>query len=119
MIGWALAPTVLVLLIVLAPTSLAGGILNTLLSSTLTKAVTPQEIGGILGLAASVDSSTRIIAPILGGALLQQLGTWAPGAFGAIVMSGLFIYVWIQIYNHPIVLSFKQNLEPAPIVVNE
>lgn len=119
MIGWALAPTVLVLLIVLAPTSLAGGVLNTLLSSTLTKAVDPQEIGGILGLAASVDSSTRIIAPILGGALLQQLGTWAPGTFGAIVMAGLLIYVWIQIYNHPIVLNFKQNLEPAPVVVNE
>ena len=50
MIGWSLAPTVLVLLIVLAPTSLVGGILNTLLSSTLTEAVTPREIGGILGL---------------------------------------------------------------------
>jgi len=113
MIGWALAPTVLVLLIVLAPTSLAGGILNTLLSSTLTKAVTPQEIGGILGLAASVDSSTRIIAPILGGALLQQLGTWAPGAFGAIVMAGLFIYVWISIYNHPIMFTLQKEVRPA------
>ncbi len=113
MIGWALAPTVLVLLIVLAPTSLAGGILNTLLSSTLTKAVIPQEIGGILGLAASVDSSTRIIAPILGGALLQQLGTWAPGAFGAIVMSGLFIYVWISIYNHPIMFTPQKEVQPA------
>ncbi len=113
MIGWALAPTVLVLLIVLAPTSLAGGILNTLLSSTLTKAVTPQEIGGILGLAASVDSSTRIVAPILGGALLQQLGTWAPGAFGAIVMAGLFIYVWISIYKHPIMFTLQKEVQAA------
>jgi MFS transporter, DHA1 family, tetracycline resistance protein len=119
MIGWALAPTVLVLLIVLAPTSLAGGILNTLLSSTLTKAVTPQEIGGILGLAASVDSSTRIIAPILGGALLQQLGTWAPGAFGAGVMTGLFIYVWISIYNHPIMFTLQKEVQPAYVEVTD
>ena len=120
LIGWAIAPTVGVLLVVLAPTSLAGGILNTLLSSTLTKAATPQEIGGILGLAASVDSSTRIVAPILGGVLLQQLGTWAPGTFGAIVMAGLLIYVWIQIYNHPIVLSLKQNQpEPVPVVIQD
>jgi len=120
MVGWALAPSVLVLLIILAPTSFAGGILNTLLSSTLTKAVTPQEIGGILGFSASIDSSTRIIAPILGGALLQQLGTWAPGAFGAFVMMGLFIYVWAQIYNHPIVVSFKQNQpEPVPVVIQD
>jgi len=120
MIGWAMASSVLVLLIVLAPTSLAGGILNTLLSSTLTKAVPPQEIGGILGFSASIDSSTRIIAPILGGALLQQLGAWAPGAFGAIVMAGLFIYVWFEIYNHPLVLSFKPaQPEPAPVIIRD
>lgn len=120
MIGWSVAPSVLVLLIVLAPTSLAGGVLNTLLSSTLTKVVAPQEIGGILGLSASIDSSTRVIAPILGGVLLQQLGTWAPGAFGAVVMAGLFIYVWAEIYNHPIVLSLKQaQLEPASAIVQD
>ncbi len=120
MIGWAIAPSVLVLLIILAPTSLGGGVLNTLLSSTLTKAVAPQEIGGILGFSASIDSSTRIIAPILGGSLLQQLGTWAPGAFGAVVMTGLFIYVWAEIYNHPAVLNLKQaQLEPAPVVIQD
>jgi DHA1 family tetracycline resistance protein-like MFS transporter len=119
MLGWSVAPSVLVLLIVLAPTSLAGGILNTLLSSTLTKAVAPQEIGGILGLSASIDSSTRIIAPIIGGALLQQLGTWAPGAFGAVVMAGLFVYVWFQIYNHPAALSLKRDSQPAPVAVTD
>ncbi|MGE5464926.1 MAG: MFS transporter [Syntrophothermus sp.] len=100
--GWALAPTVIGLLIILTPTAISGGILNTLLSSTLTKAVEPQEVGGILGLAASVESSTRILAPILGGALLQEFGTWAPGLFGAVVMVGVFFYVMAKIYNQPI-----------------
>jgi DHA1 family tetracycline resistance protein-like MFS transporter len=112
LLGWALAPSVLVLLIVMAPTAFSGGLLNTILSSTLTKAVEPQEIGGILGLSTSVESATRILAPILGGALLQQVGTWAPGIFSALVMAGLTVYVRITIFNHPIAASLRQG-EPA------
>jgi DHA1 family tetracycline resistance protein-like MFS transporter len=118
MLGWALAPSVLWVYIIMTPTALAGGLLNTLLSSTLTKAVAPQEIGGILGLSAAVESSTRIIAPILGGVLLQQIGTWAPGVFGAIVMVGVSIFVSVTIYNHPIAATFKQN-KPVPVPVSD
>ena len=60
--GWALASSVLAVLIILAPMALSGGLLNTLLSSTLTKAVAAKETGGILGLSAAIESSTRIIA---------------------------------------------------------
>ncbi len=120
LLGWALAPSVFWLLVVLTPTSLSGGILNTLLSSTLTKAVAPQEIGGILGLSASVESSTRIIAPILGGALLEKVGAWSPGAFGAIVMVGVTIYVFARIYNHPIVIELhEQKSAPVPVAVSD
>ena len=59
--GWALASSVLAVLIILAPMSLSGGLLNTLLSSTLTKAVDSRETGGILGLSAAIESSTRVI----------------------------------------------------------
>lgn len=119
LLGWALAPSVLWLLVVLTPTSLSGGILNTLLSSTLTKAVKPQEIGGILGLATSIESSTRIIAPILGGALLERVGTWSPGAFGAIVMIGVTIYVFRKILDHPIVIKLKQEPVSVAVTLNE
>lgn len=119
LLGWALAPSVFWLLVVLTPTAISGGTLNTLLSSTLTKAVTPQEVGGILGLSASVESSTRIIAPILGGALLERVGTWSPGAFGALVMVGVTAYVAVKIYNHPIVASLKQEPAPVPVPVND
>ena len=118
LLGWALAPSLIWLYIIMTPTALSGGLLNTLLSSTLTKAVAPQEIGGILGLSAAVESSTRIIAPILGGLLLQQVGTWAPGAFGAIVMVGISVYVFMKIYNHPIVAMLKQN-QTAPVPVSD
>lgn len=115
LLGWALAPSLLWLHIIMTPTALSGGSLNTLLSSTLTKAVVPQEIGGILGLSAAVESSTRIIAPLLGGILLQQVGTWAPGIFGAVMMTGISVYVFITIYNHPIVTALKQNI-PVPVL---
>ena len=116
--GWALAPSVIALIVILTPTAISGGILNTLLSSTLTKAVEPQEVGGILGLSAAVESSTRIFAPILGGALLQQLGTWAPGSFGAIIMAAVFFYVFARIYNHPILLR-QTSTEPVPLPASD
>lgn len=109
LLGWSLTPSVTVLLIVLAPTAFAGGILNTVLSSALTKAVQPQEIGGILGLSASIESATRVIAPTLGGILLEYLGSWSPGAFGALLMLGVFIYVWISIFNHPVLQTEKNT----------
>ena len=115
LLGWALAPSVVWLLIILTPTAIAGGLLNTLLSSTLTKAVQPQEIGGILGLSASIESSTRIVAPILGGYLLGSIGAWAPGAFGATLLAVLSIYVWRTIYDHPIAAEIRaKSNSPIP-----
>jgi DHA1 family tetracycline resistance protein-like MFS transporter len=118
LIGWALTPSVFWLLVVLTPTAISGGLLNTLLSSTLTKAVQPQEIGGILGLGAAIESTTRIFAPILGGYLLQTFGTWSPGAFGGILMIGITIFIFFNIYNHPIAAEIRarsvQKPAPAP-----
>jgi len=100
-VGWAFSPSVFILLIILAPMSFSGGILNTVISSALTKTVQSQEVGGLLGLSTSIESLTRVISPTLGGYLLGQLGTWSPGVFSALVLAGLFIYVWITILNQP------------------
>jgi MFS transporter, DHA1 family, tetracycline resistance protein len=107
LLGWAFVPSVFWLLVVMAPTAMSGGILNTVLSSTLTKAVEPQEVGGILGLATSIESLTRVIAPTLGGALLGGLGTWAPGLFSAVMLAFLSVYVWRVIYGHPIAAEIR------------
>ena len=115
LLGWALSPSVAVLLIILAPTAFAGGILNTVLSSALTKAVEPQEIGGILGLSASIESATRVLAPTLGGILLGSVGTWAPGTFGAVLLAGLLFYVWNKIFNHPLAANEQGNDNTVPV----
>ncbi|PWH13876.1 MAG: MFS transporter [Anaerolineae bacterium] len=113
--GWAIVPSVGWLLVILTPTAMAGGILNTVLASTLTKAVQAQEIGGILGLAASIESLTRVIAPTLGGALLGGLGTWAPGVFGGVLLALLSVYVWRVIYGHPIAAEIRARNASAPV----
>ncbi len=109
MLGWAWAPNIPWLLLVLAPMAISGGLLNTLLSSSLTKAVQRNEVGGILGLGASLDSATRIIAPIMGGMLIQQYGTSAPGIAGAMILAGLSMYVWRIIYAHPIAVEIDTS----------
>ncbi|MBI9044287.1 MAG: MFS transporter [Anaerolineaceae bacterium] len=109
LLGWAFTPTVVILLIVLAPISYAGGVLNTVISSALTKSVAGHEIGGILGFSSSIESLTRVIAPTLGGILLERLGYWSPGTFSAILLTGLFLYILKRICNHPLVKGTTQN----------
>jgi len=87
LLAWAFVPNLVVLLIVMLPLALSGGVLNTVIQSALTKAVSRDEIGGTLGLAAALESVTRVIAPTVGGFLLGNLGAWAPGIFSAILMS--------------------------------
>ncbi len=101
LLAWAFIPDLVTLLVVLAPLSFAGGVLNTVLNSALTKSVDPEEIGGTLGLSASLESLTRVIAPSAGGFLLETLGTWAPGVFSAIVMAWVVSFVWRRLIVKP------------------
>ncbi len=101
LLAWAFTPNVPVLLVVLAPLALAGGVLNTVINSAITKSVCPEEVGGALGLAASLESFTRVIAPSAGGALLQNLGAWAPGVASALIMAWVTFFVWRRMILHP------------------
>jgi DHA1 family tetracycline resistance protein-like MFS transporter len=102
--GWALTPSLPVLLVVMLPLSLGGGMLNTILNSAITKAVSREEIGGTLGLATSLESFSRVIAPSVGGLLLQNLGAWAPGAFSAALM------LWLVYFTYRRILLAKDNV---------
>ena len=64
--------------------SLGMAVTNTIVGSALTKAVYPDEVGGIVGLSTAIGSLTRIPAPFVAGLLLQSVGGWAPG-----VLAGL------------------------------
>lgn len=92
-IGWAFAPNVVVLMIILLPLSLSSGILSTLLRSSLSKSVPTNETGEIMGISAALESITRIVAPALGGWLIGSLSSTAPGLLSALLLGVLTVYL--------------------------
>jgi DHA1 family tetracycline resistance protein-like MFS transporter len=108
--GWAITPNLPVLLVVMLPLSMGGGMLNTVINSAISKAVTPEEIGGTLGISTSLESVSRVIAPSAGGFLLQNLGAWAPGVVSAALMlwAVYFAYRRIIISRKPIIPSAEE-----------
>jgi hypothetical protein len=109
LLEWAWASSVFALILVLTPIGIARGVLNTLLTSALTKAVHRDEVGGILGPGASINSPRHISSPIIGGALIEQLGPSGPGLFGAATLAGLSTFVWNEIFNHPIAADIARQ----------
>jgi MFS transporter, DHA1 family, tetracycline resistance protein len=97
LIAWACTGQLWLLFIVLLPLALSGGVLNTVIQSAISKSVSRSEIGGTLGLSVSLESVTRVIAPTLGGVLLQSYGSWAPGIFGALLMVGAVVFTYQRI----------------------
>lgn len=110
LVGWAFAPNLIFLLIIMAPTSFSAGVLNTVINSAITKSVPPYEIGGMLGISSSLEAATRVIAPTMGGVMLDQLGrvygvfvgTAAPGVAAALIMAWLVAYIWRHIIKMPL-----------------
>lgn len=110
LVGWALVKDVTALVVVLLPLALASGVFNTVVNSSLSKAVLEKEVGGTLGLSMAIDSFTRILAPSLGSYLLAQFGSWAPGTAAALVLCLVVPYAWQRFIArpHPVL---KSNLE--------
>ncbi|MGD9486564.1 MAG: MFS transporter [Calditrichaceae bacterium] len=98
---WAFTYTVPVLLIVLIPLALSSGVFNTVINSSLSIAVSKKEIGGILGISASLDSLTRVIAPSAGGYVLEQYGASAPGIVSALLLILLIPLAWKRFISSP------------------
>lgn len=102
LLAWGLAPNILTLMISLLPIAISGGLLNTVINSALSKSVSSDETGGILGLSASLESLTRVIAPSLGTLLLQIasrtygifIGTAIPGFLASFLLIWLGLYFW-------------------------
>ncbi len=99
-LGWALAPDVVSLLIVLLPIALAGGTLNTVINSAITRSAPQVEAGGFLGLSTSLESFTRVISPSIGGLLLAKVGSSGPGVFTALIMIFLTYFIWKFIFSN-------------------
>ena len=101
LLAWAFTPNVGLLLVVLAPVALSGGVLGVVTNSALTKSVYPEEVGGTLGLSAALDSLARVVSPILGGFLIDALSPAAPGVLGALIVAWLTFFTWRRILFVP------------------
>ncbi|HNT53799.1 MAG TPA: MFS transporter [Anaerolineaceae bacterium] len=97
LLAWAFTAQLWLLLVVILPLALSGGVLNTVLQSAISKSVSRDEIGGTLGIAGSLEAITRVIAPTLGGFLIEQVGRWAPGIFSALIMAWVITFVYRRV----------------------
>ena len=93
-VAWGVSPNIPVLLVVLTPLVFAISIQNTVSQSVLSKTVGPTEIGGAFGLSGAVQNIGSIAAPIIGGAIIGSVGTWAPGLMASIICLGLVPFAW-------------------------
>ncbi len=75
----------LMLIVVMPVLSFGGGVTSPVLTSLISKSVERAEVGGMLGISTSVDSMSRVIAPILGNALLG-FGSALPSLAGAAIL---------------------------------
>jgi DHA1 family tetracycline resistance protein-like MFS transporter len=100
LLAWAFTANLWLLLVILFPLALSGGVLNTVIQSSISKTVSREEVGGILGIATALEAITRVIAPSVGGYLLQTIGRWAPGVFSALLMAWAVSFAYRRII-HP------------------
>ncbi len=75
------------LMIAMIPMAVGGGVLQPSINSLLTRNVNAAEIGGTLGVSAALLSGANAIAPVVGGALFQWLGSSFPYAVGAVLVA--------------------------------
>jgi DHA1 family tetracycline resistance protein-like MFS transporter len=101
LLAWAFVYQVWILLIVLIPMALASGVFRTVINSSLSKAVSKEEIGGTMGISFSIDSLTRVIAPTAGGFILGQFGSSAPGILSAVLLILFIPFAWGKFISNP------------------
>ena len=101
LIAWGFSPNVPFLLVVLAPISLSAGILNVVLTSQLTKSVYKEDVGGTLGLSASLQTVAQIAMPVMGGLLLDFVGPASLGITGGAIMAGTTLFIHFSLMKQP------------------
>jgi DHA1 family tetracycline resistance protein-like MFS transporter len=97
MIGWAIASSISILLVAMFPMAVGAGSFNALINSAISKAVTRDEVGGMLGLGAGLESATRVIMPALASYLLGAYGPSTPGYMGSIVLAIVVVYAYLNL----------------------
>lgn len=83
------------LLIATIPACIGGGLLSPSINSLITKSVPANEVGGTLGVSASLVSAANALTPLAGGAIFQFFGSTAPFLLGG----GLLLLLYVVAIN--------------------
>ena len=104
------------IIVMLLPVTVGGAILSPTINSAITKRVTPSEIGGMLGMSTAFVSAANALAPVIGGAVFQALGSTAPFLGGGILVAILWVIAQRAIKPQPAstVSVGNQAAEGAP-----
>ena len=109
----AMVQSPLALIFVMPILSFGGGVTSPVLTSLISKSVDRAEVGGMLGISTSVDSMSRVVAPILGNALLG-FGTALPSIVGAAI---LLIPITLAARLRGRMQNLPTNAQPAYVPV--
>jgi len=101
LIAWAISLTVPMLLVAMFPLAIGAGSFNALINSAISKAVNPEEVGGMLGLGAGLESSTRVVMPALASYLLGAYGPSTPGYMASVVMAVVLVFAYVRLIVNP------------------
>jgi len=82
--AWMALGRLELLLLYLAPMTLSGAVVAIILTATLTKSSAKEDAGAVLGLDMGVGTAARVMAPTLGGWMLQ-IGYEAVGTGAALM----------------------------------
>lgn len=78
--------------LVLLPLGVFSGVSNTLVSSIVSKQVSPERVGGALGVSASLGSFSRIIGPTMTSYLSQSVSLSSPPLVCAAICFSLTLF---------------------------
>jgi DHA1 family tetracycline resistance protein-like MFS transporter len=77
------------ILVAMIPASIGGGMLQPAINSLITKRVVKDEIGGMLGISSAMLIGANAVAPLIGGAIFQGLGSTWPFLLGGLTLAVL------------------------------
>jgi len=102
----ALSTSLIVFLCAMGFSIISGGVLRTCLMSLFTKTIDKSNTGSMMGVSASVESFTRIIAPSIGGFLISYTGHITSTEFFA---SFLTFCVWLYLLKSNFALTIPKE----------
>jgi DHA1 family tetracycline resistance protein-like MFS transporter len=98
------------ILVAMIPASVGGGLLQPSINSLLTRSVSPDEVGGTLGISTALLSGANAIAPLAGGFMFQTFGPVSPFLAGGLLLLILWILAMRQMRP---VQGVKTAVEPG------